>query len=138
MRLHGRYAEVSHLDALVERGVLRREPRRVLGLFGYHRHFPGEPDLCATVREDFAAAEAAGFPLLRSRQLAALLSAIGLAGDLTGRGREGRSAMKALRRQQWTARAVRQNVKQDEPSGGDSGWGGDGDCGGGGCGGGGD
>ncbi|MEI7030629.1 GOLPH3/VPS74 family protein [Streptomyces pratensis] len=123
VRRHARGAEEGHLDALVQRGVLRRETRRFLGLFPFQRHFPGDPDPVGAARRRFTRAEEQGFPDHRSRVLAALVAAAGLAGALSGRGREGASAMKLLRRAQWTARAVHRNVKQDRSS---SGGGGDG------------
>ncbi|WP_435285533.1 GOLPH3/VPS74 family protein [Streptomyces bacillaris] len=129
----------THLDSLVERSVLSRETRRVLGLFPYHRHFPVHPDLVPSLRRRFAHAERAGYPDPRDRLLAALVSAMGLASALTRNGRPGRTAMKVLRRSEWTATAVHHNVKQSESGGGggSDGWSGD-SGGGGGCGGGGD
>ncbi|WP_432147245.1 GOLPH3/VPS74 family protein [Streptomyces sp. bgisy029] len=130
----------TYLDSLVERSVLSRENRRFLGLFPYHRHFPVQPDLVPGIRRRFTLAETAGYPDHRDRLLAALVSAIGLAAQLTRNGRPGRTAMKVLRRSEWTAAAVHHNVKQNtsggDGGGGDSGWGDGG--GGGGCGGGGD
>ncbi|MEV4880231.1 GOLPH3/VPS74 family protein [Streptomyces cyaneofuscatus] len=125
----------TYLDSLVERSLLSRETRRFLGLFPSHRHFPVPPDLVPGVRRRFTLAETAGYPDRRDRILAALVSAIGLAGELTRNGRPGRTAMKVLRRAEWTARAVHHNVKRNE-SGGGGDWGDGGD--GGGCGGGGD
>nr|WP_203611456.1 GPP34 family phosphoprotein [Streptomyces cyaneofuscatus] len=130
----------TYLDSLVERSVLSRETRRFLGLFPSHRHFPVHPDLVPGVRRRFTLAETAGYPDHRDRLLAALVSAIGLAGELTRNGRPGRTAMKVLRRSEWTASAVHHNVKRNQSGGGDSDWGdggGGGGCGGG-CGGGGD
>lgn len=144
IRLYGRNVEESHLDHLVERGVLRRETRRFLGVLPYQRHFPGDPDLTGATLWRFGQAEARGFPDQRSRALAGLVSATGLGGTLTTAGRTGRSAMKTLRRGQWFASAVHHNVRQNQSngSGGGSGggWldGGGGSGCGGGCGGGGD
>ncbi|WP_433401909.1 GOLPH3/VPS74 family protein [Streptomyces sp. CA-146814] len=131
----------TYLDSLVERSVLSRENRRFLGLFPYHRHFPVQPDLVPGIRRRFTLAETAGYPDHRDRLLAALVSAIGLAAQLTRNGRPGRTAMKVLRRSEWTAAAVHHNVKQNTSGGdgggdSDGGWGDGG--GGGGCGGGGD
>ncbi|MEU0358113.1 GOLPH3/VPS74 family protein [Streptomyces cyaneofuscatus] len=129
----------TYLDSLVERSLLSRETRRFLGLFPSHRHFPVLPDLVPAVRRRFTLAETAGYPDHRDRLLAALVSAIGLAGELTRNGRPGRTAMKVLRRSEWTASAVHHNVKRNQSDGGDGGDGGWGDGGdGGGCGGGGD
>ncbi|MEW1614083.1 MULTISPECIES: GPP34 family phosphoprotein [unclassified Streptomyces] len=139
VRQYARYTEENFLETLVGRGVLRRETARFLGLFPYERHFPGDPDLGALARWRFHQAEAQGFPDSRSRVLAAMAAAIGLATTLSAQGRGGRSTMKLLLRAQWTALAVHRNVKQDRSSGGggsDSGGWGDGG-GGGGCGGGG-
>ncbi|MFI7238168.1 GPP34 family phosphoprotein [Streptomyces cyaneofuscatus] len=130
-----RHVRDTYLDSLVERSLLSRQTRRFLGLFPYHRHFPVPPDLVPGLRRRFTLAEAAGYPDHRDRILAALVSAIGLAGELTRNGRPGRTAMKVLRRAEWTATAVHHNVKQNESGGGGgSDWG----DGGGGCGGGGD
>ncbi|MYW35205.1 GPP34 family phosphoprotein, partial [Streptomyces sp. SID2119] len=117
----------TYLDSLVERSVLSRETRRFLGLFPSHRHFPVHPDLVPGVRRRFTLAETAGYPDHRDRLLAALVSAIGLAGELTRNGRPGRTAMKVLRRSEWTASAVHHNVKRNtsggDSDGGDGGWG---------------
>ncbi|CAM5656666.1 hypothetical protein SBADM41S_04360 [Streptomyces badius] len=72
IRLYGRNAEERHLDHLIERGLLRRETRRFLGVFRYQRHFPGDPDLTGATRWRFGQAEARGFPDQRSRALAGL------------------------------------------------------------------
>ncbi|MFJ4825217.1 GPP34 family phosphoprotein [Streptomyces bacillaris] len=135
----------TYLDSLVERSVLSREIRRALGLFPSHRHFPVHPDLVPGLRRRFTRAEKAGYPDPRDRLLAALVSAMGLASRLTRNGRPGRTAMKVLRRSEWTAMAVHYNVKRIDSGGGGSdsgGWIGDsggshcgGSCGGG-CGGG--
>ncbi|MEW2067619.1 GPP34 family phosphoprotein [Streptomyces sp. NPDC007346] len=135
---HDRHVQEMYLDSLVERSFLSRETRRFLGLFPHHRHFPGVPDLAPGVRERFEAAEAAGYPDRRDRVLAALVSAIGLAGELTRNGRSGRTAMKVLRRTEWTAVAVRHNVKQNASGGGGGDDWSDGGGGGSSCGGGGD
>ncbi|MFG3406227.1 GPP34 family phosphoprotein [Streptomyces sp. NPDC048142] len=127
---YDRYVQEKYLDSLVERSFLSRETRRFLGVFPYHRHFPGVPDLAPGVLNRFAAAEAAGYPDHRDRVLAALVSAIGLAGELTRLGRTGRTVMKVMRRSEWTATAVHYNVQQNESGGGwsgDSGGGGGGD-----------
>ncbi|MFF6908026.1 GPP34 family phosphoprotein [Streptomyces sp. NPDC012389] len=133
-----RHVRDTYLDSLVERSLLTRETRRFLGLFPYQRHFPVHPDLVPGVRSRFTTAETAGYPAPRDRVLAALVSAIGLAGRLTRNGGPGRTAMKVLRRSHWTATAVHHNVRKHESGSGESdGWSGDsGD--GGGCGGGGD
>ncbi|MEU4179371.1 GPP34 family phosphoprotein [Streptomyces sp. NPDC026589] len=130
---YDRYVQEKYLDSLVDRSVLSRKTHRILGVFPYHRHYPGVPDLAPGVLDRFAAAEAAGYPDHRDRVLAALASAIGLAGDLTRLGRTGRTVMKVMRRTEWTAAAVHYNVKQHESGDGWSGEGGEsGGCGGGG------
>ncbi|MFE3429982.1 GPP34 family phosphoprotein [Streptomyces sp. NPDC059171] len=138
---YDKHVHTLYVDSLVERSVLARRTRRFLGVLPYHRHFPGVPDLTPGVHERFAAAETAGRPEHRDRLLAALVSAVGLAGRLTHDGASGRTAMRVLRRSEWTATAVHHNVKRQSSGGdGSGGWigddgGGDGGCGGG-CGGG--
>ncbi|MFJ1926813.1 GPP34 family phosphoprotein [Streptomyces sp. NPDC088131] len=112
VRHTGRPVEGLYLDALVERGVLRRETRRFLGLLPYHRHPVAAKDLAALARTRFDAAERAGFPDPRSRALAALVSAAGLSRSV-GTERGSRSAMRRLVRDHWPAHAVLRNVRQD-------------------------
>ncbi|MEU8626924.1 GPP34 family phosphoprotein [Streptomyces sp. NPDC048669] len=112
VRRAGRQVEGMYLDALVGRGVLRRETHRFLGLLPYHRHPVVAKDLAAQARERFAAAERAGFPDPRSRALAALVSAAGLS-RFVGTDRAGRAAMRRLIREQWPAHAVHRNVRRD-------------------------
>ncbi|MFC9857089.1 MULTISPECIES: GOLPH3/VPS74 family protein [unclassified Streptomyces] len=121
-----------YLDSLVERGILRRETHRFLGLLPFHRHPAGPGDDAAGVRDRFTAAERAGFPDRRDRLLAALVSATGLAPEVTADGRRGRAAMRTLRREEWAAHAVHRNVSQDRTnrSGGGDGGGSGGDSGG--------
>jgi hypothetical protein len=131
IRRTGRHVEELCLEHLVGRSVLRRETRRFLGLLPYHRHPAADPALSAVVRERFAATEAAGFPDQRGRTLAALVSAIGLSGAVAQGGWRSRSTMRDLVRDEWTAYAVRQNVRQDKANqsgksaGGGGGGGGD-------------
>ncbi|MFE2291078.1 GPP34 family phosphoprotein [Streptomyces sp. NPDC059452] len=124
---YDRYVQEKYLDSLVERFVLSRETRRFLGVLPNHRHFPVVPDLARDVLDRFAAAEAAGYPHHRDRVLGALVSAIGLADDLTRLGRTGRTVMKVMRASEWTASAVHYNVQQNESGNGWSGYGGGGD-----------
>lgn len=112
VRHAGRQVEGMHLDALVQRGILRRETHRFLGLLPYHRHPVAAKDLAAQARQQFAAAEQAGFPDHRSRALAALVSAAGLS-RFVATGRGSRGAMRHLVREQWPAHAVHRNVRQD-------------------------
>ncbi|MGW1102105.1 GOLPH3/VPS74 family protein [Streptomyces sp. NPDC002540] len=129
IRRTGRYVEELCLEHLVGRAVLRRETHRLLGLLPHHRHPTADPALPAAVRERFAAAEAAGFPDRRGRTLAALVSATGLSGAVAQGGWRSRSAMHDLVRDEWTADAVRRNVRQDKAnrSGSGAGGGGGGD-----------
>ncbi|MFJ9621240.1 GPP34 family phosphoprotein [Streptomyces sp. NPDC101181] len=141
VRQYARYTEENCLEALVQRGVLNRETRRFLGLLPYQRHFPVRPETTASALRRFRQAESHGFQDRRGRVMAGLVSAVGLASTLSAKGGGGRSAMKVLRRAEWTAHAVYRNVRQDSSSGGGDGGGGWGDGdggGGGGCGGGGD
>ncbi|MFF3258694.1 GPP34 family phosphoprotein [Streptomyces sp. NPDC002932] len=112
VRHAGRQVEGMYLDALVERGVLRRETHRFLGLLPYHRHPVAAKDLAAQVRHRFVAAERAGFPDHRSRVLAALVSAAGLS-RFVGTERGSRSAMRHLVHDHWPAHAVLRNIRQD-------------------------
>ncbi|WP_371633364.1 GPP34 family phosphoprotein [Streptomyces sp. NBC_01259] len=113
VRHAGRQVEGLYLDALVERGVLRRETHRFLGLLPYHRHPVVAKDLAALARTRFDAAERAGFPDPRSRSLAALVSAAGLSRSI-GTGRGSRSAMRHLVHDHWPAHAVLRNIRQDK------------------------
>ncbi|MFF3172779.1 GPP34 family phosphoprotein [Streptomyces sp. NPDC057900] len=112
VRHAGRQVGGLYLDALVERGVLRRESRRFLGLFPYHRHPVVAKDVAALARTRFDAAERAGFPDPRSRALAALVSAAGLS-RYVGTERGSRSAMRHLVHDHWPAHAVLRNIRQD-------------------------
>ena len=114
IRRTGRHVEELCLGHLVDRGVLRRETHRFLGLLPYHRHPAATPDLPASVRERFTEAQAAGFPDRHSRTLAALVSAVGLSGAVAQGGWRARSEMRGLVHQEWTAHAVHQNVRQDK------------------------
>ncbi|WP_392672044.1 GPP34 family phosphoprotein [Streptomyces sp. LN785] len=102
------------LEQLVGRAVLRRETHRFLGLLPYHRHPAAAPELPVAVRERFAAAAAAGFPDPRSRTLGALVSAVDLSNAVVQGGWRARAALRELVREEWTAYAVRQNVRQDK------------------------
>ncbi|MGW9077355.1 GOLPH3/VPS74 family protein [Streptomyces kronopolitis] len=116
VRHSGRPVQELCLRRLVERGALRREPRRALGLFPYERLPAGAVDLLGPARERFAAAAAAGFPDHRGRLLGALVSAAGLDRTvLPGRDhRTARRAMKRLAQEIWTARAVERAVRADK------------------------
>lgn len=115
----GRPVQELCLRRLVERGALRREPRRALGLFPYERFPAGAVDLLGPARERFVAAATAGFPDRRSRVLGALVSAAGLDRTvLAGRDhRTARRAMKGFTQEIWTARAVERAVRADKSAG---------------------
>ncbi|MFD9208473.1 GPP34 family phosphoprotein [Streptomyces sioyaensis] len=117
----GRPVRELCLRRLVERGALRRESRRALGLFPYERFPAGAVDLLGPVRARFAAAQAAGFPDRRSRVLAALVSATDLNRKiLAGRGhRSTRRTMKRFAKEIGAAQAVERAVRADKSSGGD-------------------
>ncbi|WNI29931.1 GPP34 family phosphoprotein [Streptomyces sp. ITFR-6] len=114
VRHAGRRVEGLYLDALVERGVLRRETHRFLGLLPYRRHPVVAKDLAALARTRFYAAERAGFPDPRSRALAALVSAAGLSRSVGGTDRGSRRAMRHLVHDHWPAHAVLRNIRQDK------------------------
>ncbi|MEN8653975.1 GPP34 family phosphoprotein [Streptomyces sp. 21So2-11] len=140
VRSAGRHVTELYLNRLVEQGALRRETRRFLGLFPYHRHPAGPEDVSAAVWQRLAASIHAGSPAGRDRALAALLSAT----DLANRyfpgfaARATRSTLRHLTREHWPTDAVHRAVKQDKAaansgnSGGDGNGGGDGGGGGGG------
>ncbi|MEF9912677.1 GPP34 family phosphoprotein [Streptomyces sp. P5-A9] len=130
VRRSARQAEGLYLDALVERGVLRRETRRFLGLFPYHRHPAGAASPADEVRQRFEASRAAGRPDPRGRMLAALAAAVELPSVVRQGDRRTRRAARALAREEWPALAVHRNARQDKAAqagGGDGGGGGGGD-----------
>ncbi|MFD9503163.1 GPP34 family phosphoprotein [Streptomyces sp. NPDC060035] len=114
VRRSGRQAEGLCLDDLVERGVLRRQTRRFLGLLPYHRHPAGPGGLSAHIREHFAAAGEAGCPDRRDRLPAAPAAAVGLPSVVARGERRARSATRALARQWCPALAVYRNASQDK------------------------
>ncbi|MCX5410806.1 GPP34 family phosphoprotein [Streptomyces sp. NBC_00059] len=130
VRQTGRRAEGLWLDDLVERGVLRRETRRFIGLFPYHRHPEGAGGGAAAARQRFEESRAAGHPDRGGRLLAALAAAVELPSVVKEGDRRTRAAARALAREEWPALAVHRNVRQDKASqagGGDGGGGGGGD-----------
>ncbi|MFJ8447121.1 GPP34 family phosphoprotein [[Kitasatospora] papulosa] len=128
VRQAGRRAGGLYLDALVERGVLRRETRRFLGLLPYHRHPAGPASSAERVRQGYEESRAAGHPDRRGRLLAALAAAVELPAVVRGGDRRTRAATRALVSQEWPAQAVHRNVRQDKAarSGGGGIGGGDG------------
>ncbi|MFB4422649.1 GPP34 family phosphoprotein [Streptomyces sp. QL37] len=130
VRQSGRRAEGLYLDALVERGVLRRESRRFLGLLPFHRHPAGPASPAREVRQRFEESRAAGFPDRGARLLAALAAAVELPSVVKRGDRRTRAAARSLAREEWFAQAVHRNVRQDKAAasgGGDGGGGGGGD-----------
>ncbi|MEV0096544.1 GPP34 family phosphoprotein [Streptomyces sp. NPDC050738] len=116
VRQEARAVEGLYLDDLVERGVLRRERRRALGIFPYVRHPAGADNWSALVRTRFAQAEAAGFPDRRSSLLAGFALAIDLTGAFPGSGWRARGALRSRLRDEWAPEAVLRNVRQDKSS----------------------
>ncbi|MGW7573525.1 GOLPH3/VPS74 family protein [Streptomyces sp. NPDC054765] len=116
VRSTGRPVHELCLRRLEERGALRRETRRALGLFPYERFPAGAVDLIGPARDRFAAALGAGFPDRRSRLLAALASATDLDRRLlpSREYRPVRREMKRLAREIWTVHAVERAVRQDK------------------------
>ncbi|MEJ8648914.1 GPP34 family phosphoprotein [Streptomyces sp. MS1.AVA.3] len=115
----GRPVHELCLHRLEERGALRRETRRVLGLFPYTCFPAGAVDLAGPARDRFAGALGAGFPDRRSRLLAALASATDLDRALL-RSREHRPVRREVKRwarEIWTAHAVERAVRQDKEAG---------------------
>ncbi|MFH8403249.1 GPP34 family phosphoprotein [Streptomyces sp. NPDC018019] len=101
---------------LEQRGAIRRETRRALGLFRYERLAAGPVDLAGPARAHFKGALATGFGDPEDRMLGALVSAVRLDRKLElGRDRRSvRRDLKLLAREHWIARAVASAVFQDE------------------------
>ncbi|MET9291538.1 GPP34 family phosphoprotein [Streptomyces sp. NPDC003077] len=129
VRRAAREVEEACRNRLVERGAVRRETRRLLGIFPYERLPAGQAGLSWPVRERFRAALEAGLPEPRYRTLAALAAAVDLAPRLLPGRAEARRRreLKRLAREEWTVHAVLRAVQQDKSSsGGDGGDGGGG------------
>ncbi|MEU2868933.1 GPP34 family phosphoprotein [Streptomyces olivoreticuli] len=120
VRTASRHLEEPWLRRLVERGALRAESVKVLGFLPATRFPAGPAERTAEARERLAAAVRTGFPEPRGRALAALLAAIGADRRLFPGpgGRAARRAMRRLVREEWTALAVRRNVRQDQSADG--------------------
>ncbi|MEU6958545.1 GOLPH3/VPS74 family protein [Streptomyces chrestomyceticus] len=105
---------------LEQRGAVRRESRRALGLFRYERLAAGPLDLAGPARARFKGALATGFADPRDRALAALVAATHLDRKLDlGRDRRAvRRDLKALVRDDWIARAVAAVILQDQAAAG--------------------
>jgi hypothetical protein len=102
---------------LAERGVIRIESRRVLGIFPGRRYPQAGADQATPAVTDFRGAAKMGFPEPRSRMLAGLASAIMLTGHLlpeSGSKREIRRTMRGLARELWPAEAVYRLIKSDQ------------------------
>ncbi|MFD3512652.1 GPP34 family phosphoprotein [Streptomyces sp. NPDC058657] len=104
------------LERLVERGLLRQEAKKVWGVFPVVRYPVAGEDWPTALRDRLAVAAKSGFPEHRDQLLCAFLYATGLAGRLfPGRaGREPRARMREFARREWTAKAVRKEVQNDE------------------------
>ncbi|MFK8847458.1 GPP34 family phosphoprotein [Streptomyces sp. Ac-502] len=126
MRTAARGVDEACRQRLEQRGAVRRESRRALGLFRYERLAAGPVDLAGPARARFKSAPATGFADPRDRALAALVSATHLDRKLElGRDRRAvRRDLKALVRDDWIARAVASAVLQDEAAAGSGGGGG--------------
>ncbi|OKH97443.1 hypothetical protein A6A06_32825 [Streptomyces sp. CB02923] len=101
---------------LEQRGAVRRESRRALGIFRYERLTAGPVDLAGAARARFKGALASGFADPHDRTYAALVSAVRLDRKLApgSDGRSVRRELKRLAREDWIARAVHSAVQHDE------------------------
>ncbi|MFI9049499.1 GPP34 family phosphoprotein [Streptomyces sp. NPDC053427] len=104
------------LRRLEERGAVRREARRALGLFPYARFPVGSVDLTGPARARFRSAIDAGLPDRRSCLLAAHASATDLDTKLLPGSsfRSRRRDLKRLAQQEWTAKAAHHAVQMDK------------------------
>ncbi|WP_044368752.1 GOLPH3/VPS74 family protein [Streptomyces natalensis] len=104
------------LRRLEERGAVRREPHRALGLFPYDRFPAGPVDLIGPVRARFLAALEAHLPDPRTRLLAAHVAAVDLDTKLVPGGpfSAQRRDLKRLAKQEWSAHAAYQAVQMDK------------------------
>ncbi|MFF4604160.1 GPP34 family phosphoprotein [Streptomyces sp. NPDC001339] len=120
VRGSGRSVQELCLRRLEERGALRREHHRALGLFPYDRFPAGPVDLAAPARARFTAAADARFPDRRGRLLAAYVSATGLDTGLLpgGAHRPLRRDLRRLAKEEWTAYAAFRAVQHDKSAAG--------------------
>ncbi|MFG2285645.1 GPP34 family phosphoprotein [Streptomyces sp. NPDC048595] len=116
----GRPVQELCLRRLEERGALRRQAHRALGLFPYERFPAGAVDLGGPARARFKAAVEAGLPDQRARLLAAYSSATGLDAKLLPGGpfRPLRRDLRRLTKEEWTAHAAFRAVQDDQSAGG--------------------
>ncbi|MFI5807947.1 GPP34 family phosphoprotein [Streptomyces sp. NPDC051561] len=107
----------QYLDLMVERGILRRESKRVLGLFPVVRHPVADgAHWTAALRERVLVAAEHGFPGEEDRLLAGFVYATGLLRKVYP-GPEGRGVKRVLKevaREEWFARAVEKIIASDE------------------------
>ncbi|MFI0980122.1 GPP34 family phosphoprotein [Streptomyces sp. NPDC021093] len=102
----------QYLDRLVERGALRRESKRVLGLFPVVRHPAAGTDWSAPLQHRLQSAAKSGFPDHRDQLLAAFLWATDLANKhfRGNAARQVRARMRDFGRREWAAKAVHSAV----------------------------
>ncbi|MFE1772490.1 GPP34 family phosphoprotein [Streptomyces sp. NPDC059008] len=108
------------LRRLEERGALRRQVYRALGLLPYERFPAGAVDLAGPAHARFRAAVDAGLPDRRTRLLAAHSSATGLDTKLLPGSafRPLRRDLRRLVKEEWTAHAAFRAVQDDQSAGG--------------------
>ncbi len=102
------------LDDLVERGVLRFERDRLLGVFPFNRYLPDDPAVEADARSRLTAAVDAGTaPDARTAALASLVHALKMHSIVfPGRNqREVRKVLKAIGEGAWGGEAARKAVE---------------------------
>lgn len=118
---HAGTVSASCAERLVQRGALRIESRRILGLFPSRSYHLTDLDLARHVLVDFQGAAKLGFPDPRSRTLAALAGAIDLSRRIvpdTYNKKELRRSIRALTRDTWSAHAVRRIIEAESSDGG--------------------
>lgn len=116
VRSAGRPVQELCLRQLEERGALRREAHRALGLFPYDRFPAGPVDLIGPARARFTAAVDARLTDRRYRLLAAYASATDLDTKLLPGGafRPLRRDLRRLAKEEWTAYAAYRAVQHDK------------------------
>ncbi|MFJ9410276.1 GPP34 family phosphoprotein [Streptomyces sp. NPDC101393] len=126
VRTAGRSVQELCLLRLQQRGAVRRETKRALGLFPYDRYPVGAVDLTEPARFHFRAAVEGGLADGRARTLAGLVAAIDLDTKLLpGSGfRPTRRSLRGLAKTEWPARSAYHAVRQDKASAANAGGGG--------------
>ncbi|MFH8985295.1 GOLPH3/VPS74 family protein [Streptomyces varsoviensis] len=116
VRRSGRRLLGPWLARLEERGALRGEERRFLGVIRYRLYPAGRVDWTTPARQRFEMALRAGFPDQRSRALGALATATGVTSHLVPgfAARHLRRSARRLVREEWPALAVYRNVQRDK------------------------